>query len=124
MDDNNLKILTQYKKQLISFLDELISQFPNEPDLVIMRILVKDQIEISNVMKGMKFRLQTCRKMIVNRDEEFFLQNNSLFADLAGKDKTNHFKKIWRSGELDVDDKNVIWLWIDSFVILADKYIT
>ena len=38
-------------------------------------------------------------------------------------DKTLHFKKLWRSGKLDDDDKKIIWKWIDSFVYLSDKYI-
>lgn len=120
---NNLTVLTQFKKTLISFLDELISQFPNEPDFVIVRIIVKDQIDINDVMKIMKVKLESCKDMITKRDEEFFLQNDSLFSDLLSKDKTNHFKRIWRSESLDDDDKTVIWQWVDSFVILSDKYV-
>ena len=33
-----------------------------------------------------------------------------------------HFKKLWRSGVLDNDDKDIIWKCVDSFVYLADKY--
>ncbi len=118
---SNLACLQKFKKSLINFLDELISQFPDEADLIILRILIKDQIPIQTVMENMKIKLVTCRKMVENRDEEFFLQNNSLFSDVS-KSKVNHFKKIWRSDHLDDDDKKCIWLWMDAFIKLSDEY--
>ncbi len=125
MDDiktkNNITVLGIFHKRLIGFLDELINQFPDEPDLVIMRILIKDQVPIKNIMENMKIKLYKCRNMIESRNELFFLQNDSLFSDVS-KDKVNHFKKIWRSNSLDDDDREVIWLWIDSFVAISDEY--
>ena len=59
--------------------------------------------------------------MIKDRNETFFLEEN-IFENLS-KSKTLHFKKLWRSGKLDDDDKKIIWKWIDSFVYLSDKYI-
>ena len=58
--------------------------------------------------------------MVKNRNEDFFLKNN-IFGSL-NPGKVNHFKKLWRSGQLDDDDKNVVWDWIDSFVIISERY--
>jgi hypothetical protein len=63
---------------------------------------------------------QELRKMIKNRNEAFFLENNIF--DNLGKDKINNIKKIWRSDRLDKEDKEVIWNWIDAFMYLGDKY--
>jgi hypothetical protein len=43
-------ILQEFKNNLISFFDELIDLFPSEPDLVIVRIFLKDQIPIDEVL--------------------------------------------------------------------------
>lgn len=126
---NETEILRQFKTQLISFMDELIGQFPNEGDLIFVRIFLKDQVPIQDVMNVFIVSLNTVsaeheldvRTMVKNRDDNFFLMNNSLFQQLS-KDKVNHFKRLWRSDALDTDDKDIVWKWVDSLVLLADKY--
>ena len=118
-------ILQEFKNNLITFFDELIDQFPTEADLVIIRIFLKDQIPIDEVINifintinkdGQRFK-----KMIKDRNENFFLESNIF--DSISKTKVVHFKKLWRSNSLDDDDKKIIWKWIDSFVYLGEKYI-
>jgi hypothetical protein len=113
-------ILDQFKKQLISFFDELIGQFPEAPELVVLRILFKDQLPIKRVMENFIYKLISVRELIKNRDEMFFLEHN-IFS-FTDKDSVNNLKKIWKSGRLDKEDKDIVWNWIDSFVFLADKY--
>lgn len=121
---SEIEILTEFKTQLISFFDELIGQFPLEGDLVVVRLFFANQIPIQDVMNNFNHKINTndqeLRKMIKNRNEAFFLENN-MFENL-GKDKINHIKKIWRSDRLDKEDKEVIWNWIDAFMYLGDKY--
>jgi hypothetical protein len=118
---SNTDILVQFKNGLISFFDELIEQFPEEPDLVIIRIFFNDQVPIQDVVEHFILILVSVRSKIERRDESFFLENNSLFQQLA-KSKVNHFKRLWKSGRLDKHDKEVVWKWVDSFVFLADRY--
>jgi hypothetical protein len=118
---SNIIILEQFKKQLIAFMDELISQFPEESSLIILRILFKDQLPIEDVILKFIHKLVITRPLIKERNEAFFLDNNSLFS-FAGPEVSTNLKRIWRSGRLDAEDKKVIWEWIDSFVFLADKY--
>jgi hypothetical protein len=113
-------ILNQFKKQLISFFDELISQFPEAPELVILRILFKDQMPIEEVMKKFVHKLVSVRELIKNRDEAFFLENN--FFNFTSKENVSGLKKLWRSNKMDAEDKLTVWKWMDSFVYLADKY--
>ena len=118
-------ILQEFKNNLISFFDELIDLFPTEPDLVIIRIFLKDQIPIEEVIiifnNTINMDNQKFRKMIKDRNELFFLESNIF--DSISKTKVVHFKKLWRSDQLDDDNKDVIWKWIDSFVYLGEKYI-
>ena len=118
-------ILQEFKNNLITFFDELIDLFPSEPDLVIVRIFLKDQIPIDEVINVFNNTInkdnQKFRKMIKDRNETFFLESNIF--DSISKTKVVHFKKLWRSEQLDEDNKQIIWKWVDSFVYLADKFI-
>ena len=128
------QVLTEFKNGLISFFDELIDQFPEEGDLVIVRIFLKDQILIEDVMNIFVYHLtkddNKMKTMIKSRNETYFLDNN-FFENMNkndgsannNKNKLIHFKKLWKSGRLDDQDKKVVCRWIDSFVYLADKYI-
>jgi hypothetical protein len=122
---SEIEILKQFKNALISFLDELIVQFPEEGDLVIFRIFIKDRIIISNIMNYFVQKILPLKKMVEERNEDFFLNHCSLFEDIQNdtqKNKVNRFKKLWRSNCLDEDDRIVIWKWFDSFMFLTEKY--
>lgn len=122
---SEIEILKQFKNALISFLDELIGQFPTEGDLVILRIFLKDRIPIVNVVNDFVLHILPLKNMVEERDEDFFLNKCTLFDSIGetqDKTKINHFKKLWRSPSLDDDDKRVVWEWFDSFIFLAEKY--
>lgn len=121
MASNEFKILTEFKNSLITFIDELITQFPEEGDFVIIRIFLKDQVPIVDVINHVIRDILPIKMLVTAKDENFFLENNVLFGSL-NKNKVNHFKKLWRSGRLDTDDKNVVWKWMESFIFLAEKY--
>ena len=121
---SEIQVLVEFKNSLISFFDELIEQFPEEGDLVMIRIFLKDQILIEDVINIFNHNInkneQKLKKLIKDRDEGSFLENNMF--DSLNQSKINHFKKLWRSGRLDKEDKDVIWRWVDSFIYLGDRY--
>ena len=121
---SEIEILKQFKTSLISFLDELIGQFPSEGDLVIFRIFLKDRVPIENIINYFALRVIPLKQMIIDRNEDFFLNKCDLFesVNLANKGKVNRFKMLWRSEYLDDDDKRVVWEWFDSFIFLTEKY--
>ena len=122
---SEIEILKQFKNALISFLDELIGQFPTEGDLVIFRIFLKDRVPIVSVLNYFVLKILPLKKMVKDRDEDFFLNKCELFETIQGtekKGKVNRFKKLWRSSSLDDDDKRVVWEWFDSFIYLSEKY--
>lgn len=120
------QVLHEFKNNLIAFVDELIDQFPREPHLIMFRIYVKDQSDIKDVMEIFTHNInkndQIVKKMLKERNESYFLENNNLFENFD-KTKLAYFKKIWRSPDLDKEDKNIIWKWIESFIFFSDKYI-
>jgi hypothetical protein len=119
-------VLCEFKRNMISFFDELISILPTEPDLVIMRIFLKDQIPIKDVMDIFNFNLNKddnqLRKMAKERNSNFFLENDPFGLVDAQKSTANHLREIWRSPILEDADREAIWSWIDAFVYLSDKY--
>jgi hypothetical protein len=124
---SEIQVLNEFKNGIISFFDELIDQFPKEGDLIMFRIFIKDQIPIQDVMNIFTNSINKdnskIRKLVKDRNEVFFLEHN-VFEDSTSvsKNKITHFKKLWRSGSLDDEDKKVVWKWIDSFIYLSDKY--
>ena len=120
----DFKILMIFKDKIIEFFDELISYFPEEGDLLVMRIFFKSQIPMADAMRVFSTQInqndQLLKIMVENRNDKFFLEHN-LF-DVFGKDKVGHFKNLWLSNKLDSDTRETIWIWIDFFVNLTDKY--
>lgn len=117
----NLQILNEFKKNLVNFFDELIDQFPEEGDFVLIRILVKDQLPITEVMNYFISEILPHKAMIKGRDERIFTEMNVLYFGLE-KNQSNGIRKIWKSSSLDKEDREIIWKWFDTFVFLVEKY--
>jgi hypothetical protein len=117
-------ILVEFKKQLTIFFDELIGQFPKEGDLIVIRLFLTNQIPIQDIMdifvRTLNKNNQEFKIMIKARDETFFLEHDIF--DTISKQKSGHFKKLWSSGQLDSEDKEIMWKWLDTFVYLSEKY--
>jgi hypothetical protein len=122
---SEIELLSQLKTQMVNFFDELIDSFPEEPDFVIFRIFIKDQIPITDIMNYISVNIVPYQEMIKKRDSAFFLNNNILFEKLDDhkNSKVNHFRKLWLSSKVDEEDRRVIWAWFDSFIYLANKYL-
>ena len=117
----HIKLLGEFRNNLVSFLDELIEQFPAEGDLVAIRIFLADQVPIVDIMHMFVKRVLPIRDMAKARDEKFFLENDVLFVQ-ASSTKVSYFKELWISSMLDEDDRQTIWRWFDLFINISDKY--
>ena len=121
-----LRSLQLFQRSIIQFFDELVDQFPHEGNLLAMRIFFKDRIPIDHVMKVFCEKItendKQLRVMGIARDEVFFLRHNIF--DYFGKDRANHMKNLWQSGQLDEDTKDAIWDWINHFIKIADMYMS
>ena len=113
--------LLEFKKQLIAFFDELIEQFPEQGDLVVIRILLKDQLPVTQIMNYFISNVLPEKQMVKERNQKFFTESNALFG-LLGNDRANNLKNIWKSPKLDKDDRDVMWKWIDTFIMMVEKY--
>lgn len=123
-----LYYMNEFRNHLVQFLDELIEQFPNEPNFVIMRIFIKDQIPVEAVIGRFIRDILPYRKQAQERDSKFFIEHPFLFLsndDMHSvKNEYNYFTKLWKSDVLDETDRNVIWSWLDIFMEFGHKYYT
>jgi hypothetical protein len=112
-------VLSEFKRSVISFFDELIEMFPNVGEFVMIRILLKDQLPIISVMNHFIANVLPEKNTIKTRDDSIILEKDIFFP----KSRTLEFKglrSVWSS--LDGEDKDTIWCWLDSFVFLCEKY--
>lgn len=126
------QVLAAFGTSRVAFMDELIDQFPTEPGLIFARILLKDQIPIESTMKNFVLKIEQndgeLKKMIEQKDEKFFLENNVFSLNATDGEHysiqgstVNHFRNLWLSN-LDDDDRTIMWKWFETFVVLADKF--
>lgn len=115
----NLAIL--FREQFITFLEELYEQFPEETDLVIVKIFIKDQIPLITIMDYIIKWLIPCVDKIKKKDEDFFLNNDDMFSKLPNA-KVLHIKILWQSGKLTDEDKDIIWDWFNVFSTICTRY--
>jgi len=126
MDNNEekkLNLIREFRIQLVNFLDELIEQFPYEGDFVIIRIFIKDQVPMADVLGRYIRDLLHISDQIKDRNEKFFLENTILYTGASvASHKINHFKELWQSNQLDKNDREMIWKWMDLLTAIANTY--
>lgn len=122
-DTLKISLMYEFRTQLLNFLDELINQFPEESDLIIIRIFMKDQIPVYDVLGRFIRDLLPLKKEVDHRNEAFFMEN-SLFYSQHGiaTAKVNHFKDLWVSNKLDDNDREMIWKWMDLLCSIGSQY--
>lgn len=126
--EKSMEIMKEFQETVKDFLSELVEQFPNETDFIIMRIFLIETIPIEFLITQFAKFVLPHRDKIKNREEKFFLTEKGLFGiyEKEGKDNKSdrilHFKKLWNSGYLDAEDKRMMFLWFDKFISIIDKY--
>ena len=103
-------ILSAFKKQLVSFIDELIEQFPRCPDFIVMRIFINDQISIKSIIKKFIKDILPLTDLIKNRDDNFFLKTQIV----PYPQNPNFFKDLCKEGCFHVDYLNGAKIMLSS----------
>jgi hypothetical protein len=119
--------MKEFRNHLIQFLDELIEQFPQEPNFVIMRIFIKDQVPVASVIGRFIRDILPFREQAAKRDDAFFKEHPFFFisdkeASNIGKQHVDFLTQLWDSDQLDENDRRTIWEWFDLFMVIGNKY--
>jgi hypothetical protein len=119
--NDKIVILSTLRKDLLTFIDELIEFLPEEQELVLMKSFAKIVI-ISDVADYILQNLAPLEDKVINREEAYFINNAMMFEKLQNKaSQVNHFKKLWETTE-DQENKEVVWQWLHHFIRLARHY--
>ena len=97
MESEKLIIMQEFRNQLVIFLDEIIELFPLEGDFVLIRMFIKDQVPIYDVLGRFIRDILPLKEFVDKRDESFFLNNTILYTGgNLNDDKIDHLwpKKI------------------------------
>jgi hypothetical protein len=122
-EEKKINIIREFRARLVEFLDELIEQFPHEGEFVIIRIFIKDQVPMADVLGRFIRDLLPFADQVKARDEKFFLNNTLLYTGAAvAQNKVNHFKELWLSNQLEKDDREAAWKWMDLLNAIAMQY--
>lgn len=122
MTINKNIIASRFKTTLIDFIDELIEQFPSEPELVIIRVLLQDQMPIETILDKFSEKVLPQKPMIESRDVGFFDEDNNAFKHFHSERGGKLMARLWNSSELDDDNKQIIWQWFDTLLRLVEMY--
>lgn len=114
-----LKLLQLFKKNMLEFLDELIDQFEDEGDLIIMRFFISEQIPLEDLMKQFNTFVMPHKELIQSKNEQFFLEHDNIFGS-SPKEKVVHFKQLYL--RMSTDDKETLWSWFKLFISICDKW--
>ena len=114
-------VALEFHSAFSDFIIELYEQFPGEIDLLKAQVYVSTAITPEELISTFIQHILPHKANIKDRDDKFFLEKiGNMFSSSIGK--VNHFRNIWRSSTLDDEDREILWQWFDSFVLLAEKY--
>lgn len=115
--ESNTKVLKDFHRSLLSFIDELIGMIPDCGELVAIKIFVKDRIPVTEIMKYFVDVLLEMEPLIKERSDRIILENR-IFYQI---DQKGQIKEMWAN--FDQEDKETLWKWIDHFLALTKKYV-
>ena len=129
MSSSEVQALQAFHKNIVIFCDELIEMFPNEPDFVVYRIMVKDRVPITEIVQHMSTYLLPEKEFIKNALKSatngnimpFTDRINQLFSEFGGEkySEAKNYKQLFE--QMDDDSKIAIWKWLLAFIHLLEK---
>jgi len=118
--EKEVELLQLLKKNMTEFLDELIEQFEEEGDLIVMRFFIEEQIPIDEIMRRFIKYVYPFKEKIKTKDESFFLENDNIFGS-SPKEKIVQFRNLYL--QMNVEDRPTLWAWFGCFITICDRYL-
>ena len=117
-----VKILSDFQKSLVSFLDELIDMYPNEGDFVLARIIIKDKIPMIDIVKYFQQFILPFKTEIKNKNKEIIVNKIFCIGNNTGvsTQKLERYSQIYDN--LSTDDREIVWDWVHTFIHFVEKY--
>ena len=114
-----------FNEKIQEWIDDLINVFPNEPYFPFYKTLFANTIWLNKTLPNKWFKYYLTAdylQQILNRNEQFFLQEN--YNDMAVQDGAdlnfiNKLKELWHL--LSPQDKDNMWKYIQCLLIIDNK---
>lgn len=122
MNHDRIKVIEVFKNNLVNFIEILIEQFPSETDLIIIRTFFLEMCSSVDIINYFSHKLlnEKVKTMIEKQNDQFFIENDTLFSDIKNKQKVFHFKNVWLTAT--DNQKKSIWQWFNKLVRIAEIY--
>lgn len=122
MYQDRIKVIEVFKNNLVNFIEILIEQFPTETDLIIIRTFFLEMCSSVDIINYFSNKLlnDKVKTMIEKQNDQFFIENDTLFSDIKNKQKVFHFKNVWLTAT--DNQKKSIWQWFNKLVRIAEIY--
>jgi len=118
---SDIEILKHFKENVIKCLDGLIELFPYEKNLIAFRVLFETGIPIDKVMEIFARKIIPLGKIVRAKSNAFFLDDKKSFRIRLGTVELP-WKEMWQSKNLDGQDRDSIWEFMNLFLGLAHMY--
>ena len=122
----SILILSKFKMNVLALVDELIIQFREESDFVVLRLFIDNQMPIIDLISKFKRFIDKndnqVRNLIKNKNSFALENDDSLFSFMKKDSQIKKYKSLWLSSEFTEDSKDVVWQYLQVFVKLCDKY--
>jgi hypothetical protein len=113
-----------FKEQMVEFLDQLMDMFPTDGSFILIRVFVNDKIPVTAVIGRFMRDCLKYHELVEKRDGSLFLSKDFMYnsyGEEIGIEQIDRFKDIWEK-ELDDEDKEMVWRWMDVFFKLSMNY--
>lgn len=98
------EIVPSEKRGLLQIVENVFSMMPKE-----------------NLMNHVVLNILPHKEQINSKNQDFFLNNKQLFGSLP-ENEVNYFGNLIVNGNLDDDEKDMIWEYFKVFIALAEVY--
>ena len=106
-----------FKRELLSFVGELSEMFPHRHEISLLQVFLQN-LGASDLVGHFVTHVGPYKSKIKQRDESFFLNDCPILQDLP-ENISSIFCQCW--GELNSENRDILWLWVDSLVKIADS---
>ncbi len=122
MQMDPIELLKSLKTSFLEFIEDLMVILPEEKDLILFHIFIKNQVPIVDVMKYIQKNIVPLEDRVEARDEQYFKENAVLFEKVGDYEtEVNRFKMLWEANE-DEGNREMVWQWFKTFIYIGKKY--
>ena len=114
-----------FNEKILEWIEDLINVFPNEQYFPLYKTLLSNTVWMNNTLPNKWFKYYMTpeyREQIINRNEQFFLQQSydtMVEKDGADLNFINKLKELWHL--LSAQDKEMMWRYIQCLIVIDSK---